>query len=429
MNYTRYVSVKFLTELIAMVALYVLPYRRRPQFLFRLPLCLILCYAFSYISSPVMLRYHLWAEPAASIMDIARYIIIVAIVAMSVHLLFELSLRSAFFVCSGAYAIQHIALKIYGLAEALYVDRVPLRVLALLYVAFIVLFYAAAYFLVVRRVHREDTVRLKANQTFLFNVMSVVSFIVLNRLSQSIESLAAVGRIAIAGYGIICGVFMLLLQMNIFEKNAIERENEKTEFILEQERKRFESFREAVDYLNIKCHDLKYQIHQLKASTAVSADAITELEDSVAQYESYTNIGFPALDIVLGEKALVCRAKGIEFNAQVEGKQLARLSEPDIYALFGNALDNAIEYEETLPDGDRLIRLAVKDVGDILFIRVENTYAGEDFQNGNPQSTKGDDTNHGFGLKSMRLIAEKYDGEMDVSASDGLFSLTFMFMF
>lgn len=429
MNYTGYVSVKFLTELAAAAALYVWPYKRRAHFWGRLLLCLALCYAFSFFTSPMILRYHLWERPAVIAMDILRYTAIFVAVALTVRCLFEFSLRAAFFICAGAYAVQHMTIKLYVFLEKLYVDRLPIGAVTALYAGFLVLCYVCAYFLVIRKLQRQDAIRLKANDTFFVNILIVVSLIVLSVFAGDLASTSVFGEISAVGYGMICGIYLLSLQMSIFQRGTVERENEQIEYILEQERKRFESFRDGVDYLNIKCHDLKHQIHRLKQAEAVKAETIAELEDGICQYESYSNTGFPALDIILGEKYLACRAKGIEFTALVSGEKLSRLTEPDIYSLFGNALDNAMECEEKRPEGSRLIRLHVKDVGNMLFVRVENAYDGPEIVDRELETSKQDKRYHGFGMKSMRNIVEKYGGEMDVNTEDGLFCLTCMFTF
>lgn len=429
MNHTEYVSVKFLTELIIIVALYVFPYERKHHFWMKLPICLAVCYAFSYYTSPMLTRYHQWEKFVVATIDVLRYTAIFAAVALAVYCLFRFSLRASFFVCAGAYAVQHMTLKLYGFFEALYIDRVSILVLSVIYVGFLALCYVCAYFLVIRRLQQQDAARLKANDTFTVNILIVVSLIVLSVFAGDLSPVSVLGEIAFVGYGMICSIFLLSLQMSIFERGAIERENEQIEYILEQERKQFESFRDGVDYLNIKCHDLKHQIHQLKQTAAVRAETIADLEDGISQYESYSNTGFPALDIILGEKYLACKVKGIEFTALVDGEKLSRLSEPDIYSLFGNALDNAVECEEKRPEGSRLIHLSIKDIGNMLFIRVENAYDGPKITDGEIETSKDDKRHHGFGIKSMRRIVEKYGGEMDVNTANGLFCLTCMFTF
>ena len=38
-----------------------------------------------------------------------------------------------------------------------------------------------------------------------------------------------------------------------------------------------------------------------------------------------------------------------------------------------------------------------------------------------PQTTKGDEANHGFGTRSMRQIAERYGGSFAAAAEDGTY--------
>ena len=101
----------------------------------------------------------------------------------------------------------------------------------------------------------------------------------------------------------------------------------------------------------------------------------------------------------------------------------------NIHTLFGNALDNAIECELSIPDKEkRLIHLEVYAKKDFLVIRCENYCpAPPVFQDGLPMTTKADREYHGYGLKSMRYTAQKYGGTMTVQAKDEWFQLTPLF--
>ena len=97
----------------------------------------------------------------------------------------------------------------------------------------------------------------------------------------------------------------------------------------------------------------------------------------------------------------------------------------DICTIFGNALDNAIEYEEKIKDKKkRLIRVAVYSQNRFIMIRVENycevRLAEEDSL---PETTKKNKEYHGYGLKSIRTTAEKYGGSMTVRTKDDWFYL------
>ena len=100
----------------------------------------------------------------------------------------------------------------------------------------------------------------------------------------------------------------------------------------------------------------------------------------------------------------------------------------DIYSLFGNALDNAIEYVLNLEEEKRFIRLNVKIIGENLLIHMENYFSGElIYDNGLPKTTKEDKDYHGYGMKSIQLIVNKYDGDLNISLDNNVFSLFIMF--
>ncbi len=102
------------------------------------------------------------------------------------------------------------------------------------------------------------------------------------------------------------------------------------------------------------------------------------------------------------------------------------MEDMDIYSLFGNALDNAIESVKKLTDDEkRIIDLLAVRNGNLIRIEVSNYYEGElSFRDGLPVTTKANDGYHGHGLKSIRMIIEKYDGSFHISAEEGMFRLT-----
>jgi len=97
----------------------------------------------------------------------------------------------------------------------------------------------------------------------------------------------------------------------------------------------------------------------------------------------------------------------------------------DVYAIFGNALDNAITAVEKISDKEkRVINLKVLNQNNMFMLQLQNYYNGVlSFEDGMPLTTKTDKTQHGFGVKSIRYLAEKYGGTMTVNAKDGIFTL------
>ena len=77
----------------------------------------------------------------------------------------------------------------------------------------------------------------------------------------------------------------------------------------------------------------------------------------------------------------------------------------------------------------RFVNLSVKKVNGFTRIETSNcTQSAPVFENGLPVTTKTDRDAHGYGMKSIRLICRKYGGEMTVSAADGLFTVTIIFI-
>ena len=96
----------------------------------------------------------------------------------------------------------------------------------------------------------------------------------------------------------------------------------------------------------------------------------------------------------------------------------------DLYTIFPNALDNAIEACRKV-EGERKITLRSKIIGDTVYVSIENPVAGKvTIRRGIPQTDKADKTKHGFGFRSMKKAAAKYgDDNLTVSVKDGVFTL------
>ena len=108
-----------------------------------------------------------------------------------------------------------------------------------------------------------------------------------------------------------------------------------------------------------------------------------------------------------------------------DGAALDFMRPSDLYSLFGNALDNAMEAIKGLRDAQRRsISLIVRRRGQMVSIHAENYFDGKvNLVDGLPQTTKGDHSAHGFGTRSMRMIVESYGGTLTYLAQDDVFHL------
>lgn len=197
--------------------------------------------------------------------------------------------------------------------------------------------------------------------------------------------------------------------------------------LLHTERSRYALEKEAVDAINIRCHDIKHQIAAL--GDVGRQKELRELERLVNIYDCGLKTECAALDLVLSNKSLVCSGKQIALTCVADGQQLRFMEDADIYALFGNILDNAIEAVERLDDPDmRLISLTIHTQQNFLIIREENYYDGVlVMDQGLPLTTKADKRFHGFGMQSVRTLTEKYGGDLQLRTGDGIYRLSILF--
>ena len=132
--------------------------------------------------------------------------------------------------------------------------------------------------------------------------------------------------------------------------------------------------------------------------------------------------------MVLTEARELCRGRKIQFTCYVHGSDLDFMEDLDIYSFLKNVVDNAVEAVERLPeDREKFISLTARSEGGIITLHEENPCGHVVFENGIPK-TQQDSDYHGFGMKSMIRIANKYGGAITASEKDGVFYLDAIFM-
>ena len=94
--------------------------------------------------------------------------------------------------------------------------------------------------------------------------------------------------------------------------------------------------------------------------------------------------------------------------------------------LFGNTLDNALDACAKLPlEDEKTIGIVSKAMGGYFWLTVTNPVAENvKIKNNTVATTKEDKNHHGFGLYSLRKVAEEYQGELKLSCENNLFEIT-----
>lgn len=392
--------------------------------------------------------YLFWGQNALGRSTI--YIALFAATIAHVRLCFDEPFLTILFCCSVAYAAQNLCYKLYLTvvcgAELLRFSggSFPFDVYSVLFHHG---FYVAAalvlYWLFLRRAARLAAIcRLDRQMLSLSVVVLLITAILCSvedvyfaRLSIGWENQfehTALFVLRQAGnlFSVTCCAIVLLLAWRTIEQRELAQEVEYLQHTIRQSQRQYEISRDTIERINIKCHDIKYQIASLAAQgRPLGPDAVYDLEKAISIYDTRIETHNQLLDVLLTEKSLYCEQNGIQLSCMVDGEKLAFLENSDLYCLFGNVIDNALEAVAAVPQRERrIINLVVKARGCMLLIQQDNYFDGTlTFQNGLPLTTKADTSCHGFGLRSIQMIVHKYDGELTAHVDGDVFHLNILF--
>lgn len=97
----------------------------------------------------------------------------------------------------------------------------------------------------------------------------------------------------------------------------------------------------------------------------------------------------------------------------------------DLCVILGNSLDNALEACQKLPtQSSKTITVSCNCSNGFLFLSITNPIAEKVvIRNNQIATTKENKTLHGFGLYSLHTIVKKYDGEIQLSATEDSFTV------
>ena len=223
------------------------------------------------------------------------------------------------------------------------------------------------------------------------------------------------------------GVVMLYAQLEMRREADLKHELAAMDSILHKQYEIYRISKENDELINRKYHDLKHQIEIIRNENDPEKREVylKEIDSAIKQHQAENQTGNEVLDTILFGKSLYCAENQINFTCVADGKLLNFMEVMDICTIFGNALDNAIESVEKIKDAEkRLISMTVSSQNSFVLIRFDNYFESTiKMEEGMPLTTKKDAGNHGYGIKSIRLTAEKYGGSATVHTEDKWFSL------
>lgn len=420
-------SYAFIFQYILAEAMFVYALPRRRFFVLRLICSLAVLIAMNVL----MIELIDVGRDLSQFFFILRLLLSLVLSAVCIHLTFDCPWGRACQCATGGYAVQNLVYNILRLIafaigrSYLYFGNFGVWFNVLLLCVEHAVLYIPFFFWI--RANRTANERMGIKDNMWAIITAVTVIVVCIFLSARIPRDGVEMRI----YSIICCFAVLAIQLGLFERSALKRENAVMEQLLSAEWKHHRQTTEQIELINMKCHDLKHQLGVVSRMNDPD-DRLRnarEIEKLISAYDCRICCGNEVMDILLTEKRIYCNERDILFTCIVDGEALSFMSAMDTVALFGNALDNAIQCVDEYESGDRRsVDLSVSRENSMLIVHIEN-FCSHDvkFEDGVPKTTKSDSSLHGFGVKSMRHIVEKYGGNMTVGLENGIFSVDILF--
>ena len=126
------------------------------------------------------------------------------------------------------------------------------------------------------------------------------------------------------------------------------------------------------------------------------------------------------LNSILSRYIRQCQDNHTSFHVDIRKNSIDFLSDKDITSLFCNLLDNAMEAAAPLPSSFIDLSVIYKTDLFMTIITLINSCRADPFSGKGDRliSTKTDPGRHGFGLKSIKNITTKYNGEINMYYED-----------
>jgi len=175
-------------------------------------------------------------------------------------------------------------------------------------------------------------------------------------------------------------------------------------------------------------HDMRN--HLIALRTYVEQGTVSEalhyfdrLLGEIEVDELYSDTGNIPVDSIINYKFKDALKNQIKLNVNLSIPQDLPVETNHLVNVLGNLLDNALEAVEKVTE--KWISLDIEFNHGCLFIKIENSFDGHlVYSEENQMLTSKISDGHGYGLKSIAQTVDVYNGELKMTSTDHVFSVT-----
>lgn len=223
--------------------------------------------------------------------------------------------------------------------------------------------------------------------------------------------------------------FILEIALEKWKKTKREQERE----ILEQEIRMYENQFEIIRQSQINTRSLKHDMkHHLKMlSDLVSSGdkdaALKYLSDMGAfmdNSEVFISSGNERIDSILNYMIEKAKNADVHITWKIQIPEQIEISTFDINVILSNLLDNALNALSDIPNPT--LEILMKYDRGILYINIQNNCNHEQPSIHDIHSVFEPENEHGYGLKNVQRIVEKYHGSLSTECVNDVFNASIL---
>lgn len=287
------------------------------------------------------------------------------------------------------------------------------------------------------KLFKKTDVKLQSGECGLIVIVFSISFVVIMlnhfvqlnyNVAEQHHKLLLLSNLGIIIINIVC-YFMVI---RLSKANSAKVEYELQMIDLNYKKQYAENIKSQHEEIRRIHHDMKqsYQVIQrlvVENKFDELAEYLPQVCNQINKISSAVDTNHSIINAILNTKLSFAKSQGIEtLCSSIKQIHTEKIEEIDLCHLIGNMMDNAIEASLKISsEKTKYLEVSITERNAMILITVRNSYEDVLIDEG-LNTSKDNKANHGFGIKTIRKIAKKYQGNADFYTEGDLFCCSVM---
>lgn len=184
-------------------------------------------------------------------------------------------------------------------------------------------------------------------------------------------------------------------------------------------------------YHDMRNHFALVQSYLVAGKISEAQEYLEKIIGDRATYPIERWTGIAAVDYILSQKVDAAKQQGIKTAIHAEYPKDCEIDPVDLCTILTNLMDNAIDACVKQPnEAEKKIMVTIRRIHQFIIIRIANSSAvAPTVRNGAFITSKQNQQQHGWGIRSVKSAVEKYQGTIEFDYSDSMFTVNIMLFY